>query len=105
MDVYRWAERWQPPKKPVNLFLSPPFADFTEKIDGFMESMNRLWGALADDSVLTLQLEDGFPMERLPALGEWDIRKYGRNILGFRVKGDVALAEETPAGKDEVQEG
>src|SRR6266702_4410821 len=26
-DVYRWAERWQPPAEPVTLFLGPPFAD------------------------------------------------------------------------------
>src|SRR5947209_6425013 len=26
-DVYRWAERFEPPAEPVTVFLSPPFAD------------------------------------------------------------------------------
>src|SRR6476469_7891258 len=33
-DVYRWAERWIPAgTAPVNLFLSPPFPDLSEKGD------------------------------------------------------------------------
>ena len=36
-DVYRWAERWVPAgAAPVNLFLSPPFPDLTEKADEFL---------------------------------------------------------------------
>src|SRR6476620_8221388 len=36
-DGYRWAERWIPPgKEPVNLFLSPPFPDLTQKADDFL---------------------------------------------------------------------
>ena len=27
-NVYRWAGQWQPPREPVNIFISPPFADF-----------------------------------------------------------------------------
>ena len=27
-DVYRWAGQWRPPAEPVNVFISPPFADF-----------------------------------------------------------------------------
>src|SRR5213076_2017877 len=30
-DVYRWRDRWQPPAEPVNVFLSPPFADFERR--------------------------------------------------------------------------
>src|SRR5262249_54152850 len=26
-DAYRWAERWDAPPEPVNLFISPPFVD------------------------------------------------------------------------------
>src|SRR5437868_7801343 len=35
-DVYRWAERWQAPPEPVNIFLSPPFADFERNPEGLM---------------------------------------------------------------------
>src|SRR6516162_5826246 len=30
-DVYRWGERWQVPAEPVNVFFSPPFADFERR--------------------------------------------------------------------------
>ena len=32
-DVYRWVERWQTPAEPVNVFISPPFADFENRLD------------------------------------------------------------------------
>src|SRR5947209_6909755 len=32
-DVYRWAAHWQPPDEPVNVFISPPFADLTQRAD------------------------------------------------------------------------
>ncbi len=28
-DVYHWIQRWRPPTEPVTVFLSPPFADFS----------------------------------------------------------------------------
>ena len=40
--------------------------------------------------MLVIQAEDGFPLERLPDLPAWDVRKYGRNLLLFRVKGERA---------------
>ena len=36
-DVYRWAERWQPPAEPVTVFLSPPFADFERRPDDLLQ--------------------------------------------------------------------
>ena len=32
-DVYRWAERWHAPTVPVNIFISPPFADYEHRLD------------------------------------------------------------------------
>ncbi len=97
-DVYRWAERWVPPvgSGPVNLFLSPPFADLQpEKIGEFMKLVIGLLDKAPDESVLTIQAEDGFPVEQLADLPAWDVRQYGRNMLLFRVKGDVVV-EPTP---------
>jgi len=96
-DAYRWAERWIPTAaEPVNLFLSPPFPDLTgAKGIEFLECVNRLWDKAPLESVLTIQAEDGFPVEQLPALEEWDIRKYGRNLLLFRVKLEK-VAEPAP---------
>jgi len=30
-----------------------------------------------DESVLTIQAEDGFPIDSLPDLPAWDVRRYG----------------------------
>jgi 16S rRNA (guanine966-N2)-methyltransferase len=101
-DVYRWAERWIPPgNDPVNLFLSPPFPDLTEKADEFLALVRLLLDKAPDESVLTIQAEDGFDVGQLPDLAAWDIRKYGRNMLLFRVKGDPAPEPEAvPPGEE-----
>lgn len=87
-DAYRWAERWIPGKEPVNLFLSPPFLDFTSKCDEFLALVRILLEKAPNESVLTIQAEQGFPTDQLPNLPAWDIRSYGRNLLLFRVKGE-----------------
>jgi 16S rRNA (guanine966-N2)-methyltransferase len=99
-DVYRWAGRWVPPgKDPVNLFLSPPFPDLGEKADEFLALVRTLLDKAPDDSVLTIQAEDGFPTLRLPEPDTWDVRTYGRNMLLFKVKGETApeTEPESPA--------
>lgn len=88
-DVYRWAERWAPPAEPVNLFLSPPFPELTgTKLDEFIELVDTLNAKMPPGSVLTIQVEHGFPTTRLPDPDEWDVREYSRNLLMFRVKPD-----------------
>ncbi len=86
MDVYRWVERWIPPQEPINVYLSPPFADLTHRPKDFAKIIELLCDKISTDSVLTLQLEEGFPDELLPHFNEWDIRKYGRNYLYIWVK-------------------
>jgi 16S rRNA (guanine966-N2)-methyltransferase len=93
-DVYRWAERWLPPKEPVNLFLSPPFPDLTEKLDEFLAMVRLLWEKAPNESVLTVQAEEGFPVNQLPEPLSWDVRTYGRNMLCFLVKGAPARPAE-----------
>src|SRR4051794_24629339 len=82
-DVYRWAERWRPPAEPVNIFLSPPFADLQDRPEDFLAMVRRLQGSLAYGSVLILQLEVGFDLAALPDASRWENRNYGRNILLF----------------------
>jgi 16S rRNA (guanine966-N2)-methyltransferase len=97
-DAYRWAERWIPAgKEPVNLFLSPPFPDLSEKADEFLGLVRTLLEKAPDDSVLTIQAEDGFPLDQLPDLPAWDVRRYGRNMLLFRVKGEQPPSAEEPS--------
>ena len=96
-DAYRWAERWIPPgTDPVNLFLSPPFPDLSQKADEFLALVNLLLEKAPAESVLTIQAEDGFPVERLPDPPAWDVRRYGRNMLLFFVKGVPAGESSTP---------
>lgn len=87
-DVYRWAERWLAPKEPVNLFLSPPFPDLSQKADEFLRLVNILIEKAPNESVLTIQAEDGFPLAQLPYPTQWDVRSYGRNMLVILVKGE-----------------
>jgi 16S rRNA (guanine966-N2)-methyltransferase len=85
-DVYRWAERWiVPGKDPVNFFLSPPFPDLSQKAEEFLTLVRTLLEKAPDDSVLAIQAEDGFPLDKLPDIDLWDVRSYGRNMLLFYV--------------------
>lgn len=93
-DVYRWAERWVPAAgEPVNLFLSPPFPDLSgAKLDEFLALVTTLFTKMPAGSVLTIQAELGFPVDRLPDPAAWDVREYSRNLLLFRVKGEPPAA-------------
>lgn len=91
-DAYRWAEHWQPSSSaPVNFFLSPPFLDLHERLEQFLHLVHMLLAKAPPQSVLTLQVERGFPVERLPDLPAWDIRRYGRNLLLVYVVPETAL--------------
>lgn len=90
-DVYRWAERWIPPQGPLNLFLSPPFADLTERYDAFVALVALLAEKAPVESCVCVQAEDGFPTEQLPG-ANWDVRTYGRNVLAIWVKDGAADA-------------
>jgi 16S rRNA (guanine966-N2)-methyltransferase len=93
-DAYRWAERWIPAgKDPVNLFLSPPFPDLTEKAEEFLKLVRLLLEKAPDESVLTIQAEEGFPLDKLPDTESWDERHYGRNMLLIRVKEERIMAD------------
>ncbi|HEV3146934.1 MAG TPA: RsmD family RNA methyltransferase [Gemmataceae bacterium] len=80
-DVYRWAERWQPPDMPVNIFLSPPFADLERRLDGFLNLVRTLLAKVPAGSVAVIQAELGFPEQELPQALSWERRQYGRNLL------------------------
>ncbi len=85
-DVYRWAERWQAPAEPVNVFLSPPFPDLERRSEDMLRLIQILQGRLHPDSVLILQAEKTDMLQRLPQREAWDERIYGRNHLLFWVK-------------------
>lgn len=86
-DVYRWVERWMAPQDAVNVFVSPPFPDLTNKKEEFIKLIAELMEKVAIDSTVTVQAEDNFDITELPG-EEWDIRTYGRNVLAIWVKPD-----------------
>jgi 16S rRNA (guanine966-N2)-methyltransferase len=102
-DVYRWAERWIPPKdQPVNLFLSPPFIDLTDRVNEFMELVRLLMEKAPEESVIVVQAENGFQAELLPEFETWDYRKYGRNLLLIWVKGTPKTESESESTEQEA---
>lgn len=86
-SALQWAERWIPPAEPVTVFFSPPFPDLADETrPAFLTAVSDVIARVADDSVIALQVETGFPVQELPAPAEWDVRSYGRNVLCFWVK-------------------
>jgi len=85
-DVYRWAEHWQPPREPVNAYLSPPFADFDQRMEDFLALVATLCRKVEVDSVLVVQSEKHVLRDRLSDIDAWDVRHYGRNDLLIWVK-------------------
>lgn len=92
-DVYRWADRWIPPTEAVNVFVSPPFPDLTERFDQFLKLVNVLIEKMPPESVISLQTEDDWDTAKLPGT-DWDIRKYGRNMLCIWVKPSAPVEEK-----------
>jgi 16S rRNA (guanine(966)-N(2))-methyltransferase RsmD len=80
-DVYRWAERWQAPAEPVNVFLGPPYPDFLRRPDDLLALVSDLQRKVAPGSVLVLQTEQTPFLDQLLDRPRWDLRRYGRNLL------------------------
>lgn len=86
-DAYRWGQHWQPSAdEPVNVFLSPPFADLERRPEAFLSLVAALQAKVADGSVVVIQSEFGSALDGAPALADWEERRYGRNVLLLWVK-------------------
>ena len=85
-DVYRWAERWQAPGEPVNVFLGPPFRNVGPRLVQLLQVLAGLQQKVALGSVLVLQGEKVFATNDLPAAEQWEQRLYGRNRLSIWIK-------------------
>jgi len=95
-DAYRWADGWQAPGEPVNLFLSPPFADYQRRLDDLLKLVSDLQSKCAPESVLVLQSERHASLHEISNLGEWDQRRYGRNVLFIWVKEEPSAVSDQP---------
>jgi 16S rRNA (guanine966-N2)-methyltransferase len=85
-DAYRWAEYWQAPAEPVNVFLGPPYPDFDRRRKDLLLLVADLQRKLAPESVLVLQSERHPLLDKLPDRDRWEERRYGRNHLLIWVK-------------------
>ncbi|MFL5241884.1 MAG: 16S rRNA (guanine(966)-N(2))-methyltransferase RsmD [Gemmataceae bacterium] len=92
-DVYRWAERWQPQAEPVNVFFSPPFDDFEHKLPDLLLILADLQLKLHAGSVLVVQSERTWELDKLPVREQWEQRVYGRNELLIWVKVNVGKGD------------
>lgn len=95
-DAYRWAALWHAPAEPVNVFVSPPFADLDERVDDFLVLMRRLQEKITSGSVLIIQSEKHKLLDSLPDLDQWEQRRYGRNMLLLWVKPQPPTTSEEP---------
>lgn len=80
-DSYRFIAAWSPPKTPVNIFISPPFDDLTEKTSDLLQAIRTLQEKVPEDSVIVVQSERGSPLDGAEQLHDWELRRYGRNEL------------------------
>src|SRR4051794_13083736 len=48
-DSYRWIAAWRAPAEPVNVFLSPPFADLHERPEVLLGAVGQLQDKVAPD--------------------------------------------------------
>jgi 16S rRNA (guanine966-N2)-methyltransferase len=94
-DAYRWASQWLPPKEPVNIFISPPFADFKHRLEDLTAMAAKLQQKAAEESVIVIQTEKLSGQEHWAQFGDWEERRYGRNLLWLWVKETPEAALET----------
>ena len=80
-DVYRWGERWEAPAEPVNVFFSPPFADYQRRPADFLALVAQVQRKVAPGSVVVLQSERNAIEDADRIFADWDLRRYGRNEL------------------------
>lgn len=99
-DAYRWAAQWHAPREPVNLFISPPFGDFKNRLEDLMALAAALQRKAADESVIVIQTEKLSGQEHWAQFGDWEERRYGRNLLWLWVKEPPTEETESLAPSD-----
>jgi 16S rRNA (guanine966-N2)-methyltransferase len=104
-DVYLWAMRWRPPAEPVNVFLSPPFADYERRTGDLAELVAGIRDKIYPGSVVVLQAETGVPLDELPGRAAADERRYGRNSLLIWVKEESNVDSSAPPASEQFPSG
>lgn len=107
-DAYRWVSSWRAPAEPVNVFVSPPFPDLSQRSDDLLRLLRELQDKASVGSVIVLQSERGAPLEDARELADWEQRRYSRNVLLLWQKEDAgahAVNGHTDAAAPAESEG
>lgn len=80
-DSYRWVSSFKAPAEPINVFISPPFADLESRPEVLIDAVVQLQEKVAPESVIVLQNERGSPLDGRAEFESWERRVYGRNVL------------------------
>ena len=94
-DAYRWADKGALPAEPANVFVGPPYQEFTNHFDALYWLTEVLQKRLAPGSSLIVQSDSQFPADQFPLAEQWDVRQYGRTQLAIWWK--PLPPEEPPA--------
>jgi 16S rRNA (guanine966-N2)-methyltransferase len=97
-DSYRWVSSFKAPAEPINVFISPPFADLESRPEVLIDAVVQLQEKVAPESVIVLQNERGSPLDGRAEFESWERRVYGRNVLLIWQKD-----EPNGAGKDAIE--
>jgi 16S rRNA (guanine966-N2)-methyltransferase len=103
-DAYRWIASWRAPAQPVNVFLSPPFADLKQRAADLFEAVARLKDIVAPDSVVVVQSERGSGLDDASELVDWEERRYGRNVLLLWQKEEPEVGDQKSEVGDQKSE-
>jgi len=82
-DTFHWARRLpEPGATPWLVFCSPPYALYHDRPEQMLTLIAALRDAAPAGSMLVVEADTSFDMDRLPA-ADWDVRRYGIAQVGL----------------------
>jgi 16S rRNA (guanine966-N2)-methyltransferase len=87
MNTFLWGKNLEIKiEQPWCIFCSPPYRLFTEQTDDMLTLLQTLWLAAPVKSILVIESDTTFPLEKLPPFGEWDSRNYPPAVVSLITK-------------------
>lgn len=92
-DTFYWARHvHQPATIPSVMFCCPPYALYAERLDDMLGLINRFVESARPGSLLVVESDARFDIQRLPTSVTWDVRTYPPAV--------IAIAEVEAASAD-----
>jgi 16S rRNA (guanine966-N2)-methyltransferase len=86
-DAFAWSERELPAADlPWLVFCSPPYDFYIERETQMLELVDRLLAPAPAQSLLVVESDTRFDPARLPAGGDWDVRRYPPAVIAIGAK-------------------